>query len=93
MIVIVALLAVAKATMVVWLTSKPSFRPLQGISVVIVLLLLVQIVLGFATLGTGNQVIAFVHFAVAMAIFGATISGASMALRWTSRPRETTTSV
>lgn len=76
------LFALAIATMAVWLTSKPAFKPLQGISVVIVLLLLVQIVLGFATVGTGSQVIAFVHFTVALVIFGATISGASMALRW-----------
>jgi len=81
------LLGFAIATMAVWLASKPPFRPLQGISVIIVLLLVVQIILGFATLGTGSQAIAFIHFVVALAIFGATISGASIAMRWDNPKR------
>lgn len=75
------LLCFAITTMAVWLASKPPFRPLQGISVIIVLLFVVQIILGFATLGTGSQAIAFIHFMVALAIFGATISGVSIAMR------------
>jgi heme A synthase len=76
------LFVLAIATMVVWLTSRPSFRPMQGVSVVIVLLLLLQIVLGFATLGSGSHAVAFLHFVVALAIFGGTLSGTFMAMRW-----------
>lgn len=72
----------AIATMVVWLISKPAFRPMQTISAVIVILILIQIALGFVTLNTGSQGLAFVHFMVALAIFGVTLSGAFMALRW-----------
>jgi heme A synthase len=82
-----ALFALAIATMAVWVTAKPAFKPLQRVSILIVLLLLVQIVLGFATLGSGNQAIALLHFLVALAIFGATISGASMAMRWQPAPK------
>jgi hypothetical protein len=81
------LLILAIATMVAWLVSKPSFRPMKVISVVIVILLLLQIVLGFATLNTGSQAIAFVHFATALAIFGATLSGTFMAMRWSQLSR------
>jgi heme A synthase len=74
------LFALAIATMVVWLVTKPPFRPLQGISVVIVVLILVQIVLGFATLESGSQFIAFVHFVNAMAILGVTVAGTVIAV-------------
>jgi heme A synthase len=72
----------AIATMGVWLASKPAFRPMQVLTVVVVLLILLQIVLGFATLGSGSLVLAFVHFVNALLIFGAMISGTFMALRW-----------
>jgi hypothetical protein len=81
------LFVLAIATMVVWLVSKPSFRPMKVISVVIVVLILLQIVLGFATLNTGSQAIAFVHFANALAIFGATLSGTFTAMRWSQLSR------
>ncbi|MDA4113063.1 MAG: hypothetical protein OK474_03360 [Thaumarchaeota archaeon] len=76
------LFILAVATMVAWLVSKPSFRPMKVISVVIVILILLQIVLGFATLNTGSQMIAFAHFATALAIFGATLLGTFTAMRW-----------
>ena len=72
----------AIATMVASLVSKPPFRPMQILSIVLVLLIIVQIILGFATLATGSQFIAWIHFVTALAIFGATISGTFMALRW-----------
>jgi len=79
------LFILAIATMVVWLVSKPSFRPMKVISTVIVVLILLQIILGFATLNTGSQAIAFVHFANALAIFGATLSGTFTAMRWSQQ--------
>jgi heme A synthase len=87
---IVFILAIA--TMAVSLASKPSFRPMQTLSIVIVLLILLQIILGFATLNSGSQVIAFVHFVNAMAILGATISGTFVALRWDGVARAMTAS-
>jgi flagellar motor component MotA len=54
---------------------------------VIVVLILFQIILGFATLGTGSQAIALIHFVNALAIFGATISGTFLVLRWNQMAR------
>ncbi|MDA4112883.1 MAG: hypothetical protein OK474_02440 [Thaumarchaeota archaeon] len=76
------LLILAVATMAVWLTTRPPFRPMQVLTSVIVVLILLQIILGFATLDTGSQTIAFIHFANALAIFGAMMAGTFMALRW-----------
>jgi heme A synthase len=76
----------AIATMVAWLTSKPPFRLMQRLTVAIVVLLLLQIILGFATLNSGNQAIAFLHFMTALAIFGATISGTLIAMRQGNHP-------
>jgi heme A synthase len=87
---IVFILAIA--IMVVALASKPSFRPIRILSIVIVLLLVLQIILGFATLNNGSQVIAFVHFVNAMAILGATISSTFVALRWDGMARAMTAS-
>jgi heme A synthase len=76
------LLILAVATMAVWLATKPAFRPMKVVTVIIVVLILLQIVLGEATLHNGSQAIAFLHFVNAMAIFGAMISGVFMAIRW-----------
>jgi len=72
----------AIATMIVALISKPSFGPIRIVSILIVVLILVQIILGFATLNNGNQAVAWLHFVNALAIYGATISGVFIALRW-----------
>jgi heme A synthase len=73
--------------MVVSLVTKPSFRPVQGLSVVLVVLIFIQILLGFATLGSGSPALAWVHFLVAMAIYGAAIAGTFMAFRWNQMVR------
>ena len=65
-----ALFILAIATMGAWLAAKP-------VSIVIVVLILLQIVLGESTLHSGNQAVAFLHFVNAMAI-----SGTFMAMRW-----------
>jgi heme A synthase len=72
----------AIATMVVTFVSKPSFRPIQVMSTLLVVLILAQIILGFATLGTGSAAIAWIHFVNSLAIYGIAVSGAFMAMRW-----------
>ncbi len=74
--------ALAIATMVAVWWSKPSFRPARMTSAGLVALILVQIVLGFATLGTGSTVLAWIHFVVALGIYGMTVAGTFMVMRW-----------
>jgi len=82
-----ALFFLAIGNMVVWLTSKPPFRPMRVLTVVIVLLIVLQIILGFVTLDSGSQLVAFIHFANALAIFGAMLSGTFMVMRWEGMAR------
>lgn len=79
---VVFVLAIA-CMAVAWVT-KPAFMPLRVMSVVLVLLLVVQIILGFATLGTASAALAWVHFVNALAIYGIAVSAAFMAMRWSS---------
>lgn len=81
-------LGFAIVTFVIAQRLKPPFRPLQGLSVGLVLLIVVQIILGFTTLSTGNQVIAWVHLLVAMGIYGMAIAGTFMSMRLDYRSRE-----
>ena len=83
-----AVLAFAIVTLVVAQTLKPPFRPLQGFSVGLVLLIIVQIILGFTILSTGNLVIAWVHLLVAMGVYGMVIAGTFMSMRLDYRSRE-----
>ncbi len=79
-------LAIA-TTVAVWM-SKPSFRPARMMSAGLVALILVQIVLGFATLGTGSTVLAWIHFVVALGIYGMNIAGTFMVMRWDQMTRQ-----
>ncbi len=72
----------AIASLVLALISKPAFRPLQGITTGMVVLILVQIALGFVTLSSGNQFLAWLHFVVGIAIYGMAIAGTFLAMRW-----------
>ncbi len=72
----------ALATMIFSLVSKPKSRSLQSTSILLVVLIMVQMILGFDTLGTGSQVIAWIHFVNAMAIYGIAISGAFVSSIW-----------
>ena len=74
--------ALAIVSMAAAFTVKPVFGPIRMLSVGLVVLILVQIVLGFITLGTGNSVVALLHFLNAMAIYGMTVAGTFMAMRW-----------
>ena len=69
------------ATMVASIASKPRPRSLLATSFALVLLVILQALLGFDTLDTGNQAIAWVHFIIAMAIYGTAISGTFIAIR------------
>jgi heme A synthase len=83
-----AVLAFTIATLVMAQRVKPPFRPRQGLSLGLVLLIVVQIILGFTTLNTGNQIIAWVHLLVAMAIYGMAIAGTFMSMRLDYRIRD-----
>ena len=81
-------LAFAIIILVMALTLKPPFRPLRGLSIGLVLLIVVQIILGFYTLGTDNQVTAWVHLLVAVGIYGMIIAGTFMSMRLDFQSRE-----
>jgi heme A synthase len=85
-----AVFILAIATMVVSLFAKPSFKPMKAVSIVMVALILVQIILGFVALGSGGAAIGWLHFANAMAIYGAAISGTFTAMRWNHMARAMT---
>ncbi len=75
-------LILAVAAMVMALAAKPPFQPIRGLSVALVVLLMVQIILGFVAMRGGSDIIAWVHLVVAMAIYGMAVSGTLMATRW-----------
>jgi len=61
-------LAIVLATMVVAIFSKPSLRSLKLGSVLLVVLLVLQVPLGFALLDSDTPLLSFVHIANAIAI-------------------------
>jgi len=77
-----AVFILAIATAIVSFVAKPSFRPMKGVAVAMVALILLQIVLGFVALGSGSPALGWLHFVNAMAIYGAAISGTFTAMRW-----------
>ncbi|MDG6997306.1 MAG: hypothetical protein JRN52_15425 [Nitrososphaerota archaeon] len=77
---IVFILAIA--CLIVSFVSKPSFRPVRIASIALVVLMLVQIILGFAALGTHSDAISWTHFVNAMIVYGVAMSGNFMAVRW-----------
>ena len=81
-------LAFAIVILAMALTLKPTFKPLRGLSIGMVLLIVVQIILGFYTLGTNNQVTAWVHLLVAAGIYGMVIAGTFMSMRLDYHSRE-----
>jgi len=80
--------ALAITTMLAVWMSKPAFRPARMMSAGLVALILVQIVLGFATLGTGSTVLAWIHFVVALGIYGMTVAGTFIVMRWDQMARQ-----
>jgi hypothetical protein len=76
-----AVLILAIVTMALVLVSGPPLWTLRWISISLVVLILVQAVLGFDTLDTGNQIVAWLHFVTALAIYGLVVAGTFMANR------------
>lgn len=74
--------ALAVATMIAALISKPAPRALKNMSILLVVLLVVQILLGFDTLRTGSSSIAWVHFVTALLIYGLAVSSSFEAIQW-----------
>ncbi len=79
-------LILAIVTMTLAITSKPVFKPIRTMSIVLVMLLLIQILLGFATLW-GSGFLAWIHFLTAMAIYGLVVSSSVIAVRWDQMAR------
>lgn len=79
--VVVFILAIA--TMIVTIVAKQRTRSLLITSIVLILLIILQIALGFETLRTGSQIVAWVHFANAMAIYGVAMSGSFLSSKVT----------
>jgi uncharacterized membrane protein (UPF0182 family) len=73
---------VALVTMIAALASKPVFAPLRGVSIGLVALIIIEMILGLETLRMGSDFLAWVHFAVAMGIYGMTVAGTFMAAQW-----------
>ncbi|MCL4519629.1 MAG: hypothetical protein M1587_10585 [Thaumarchaeota archaeon] len=76
---VVFVLAIGSA--IASLVSKPEQRLLQITSFVMVALIIGQMMLGLDTLDTGNQVIAWIHFVNAIAIYSIALLGAVISLR------------
>ena len=74
--------ALALATMIAVLVSKPAFGPLRGISIGLAALIVIQIILGLEALRTESAALAWIHFVVAMGIYGMAIAGTFMSMRW-----------
>ena len=87
MIVGFAVLAMAIVSAYLALTRRPAFRPIRGLSIGLVTLVIAQILLGFTTLATGNDIIAWIHLLIAMGIYGMAVSGTFMATRWDNMPQ------
>lgn len=77
----------ALATMIAVLASKPAFRPMRGLSVGLVALIIIQMILGLATLRAGSPALAWIHFVVAMGIYGMAIAGTFMSMSWARMAR------
>src|SRR5579872_761463 len=72
--------ALAIATMVFTFISKPVFKPARNLSIGLVVLLIIQIILGFATLSSGSSIIAWINLLNALAIYGMSIAGTFLAI-------------
>ena len=81
------------ATMITALVSKPSFKPEKAVSIVMVVLLVVQIILGFDALDTNNPAISWLHFVNAMLIYGAAILGVFLSMRGGTMPKGTSATI
>ncbi len=77
---VVFLLAII--TLIISFMVKPGFKPAKMMSVGLVILLVIQIALGFWSLDTNNALVAFFHFLNALLIFGLAVSGTVIIAMW-----------
>ena len=68
--------------MVVALASKPSLRPLKLVSVLLVVLVALQVPLGFALIDSSSLLSSVAHVANAIAIIVIAFAGYFLARRW-----------
>ena len=80
-----AVLAASIATYIAAVVSIPTSRSVKALSGVLVLLLVLQVPLGFAMLESDNALLSLVHIANAIAIVGAAFAGFLAARRLESR--------
>ncbi len=76
--VVLGILALVTLVFVFRMPSRP--MPLLRLSIGIAVDILLQGLLGFATMGTDSNALAFVHFLNSLLIFGMTLAGTFMAM-------------
>ncbi len=74
--------ALAIATTVLAWRFKPQFKLVRLTSAILVPLIVIEIVLGFSMLDADNPLFSWIHFIVALAIYGMAIVGIVAAMRW-----------
>lgn len=74
--------ALALATLAGTQLIRPRYRPASAVAALLVLLLALQGALGYAWLDSKDDAIIAVHFANAMVIYGLSVAGAFIAVRW-----------
>ncbi len=78
--VILLLLTILAVLLLIRAPSR--FRTVRFMLVGVVLLIVVQGVLGFVTISTGNNLLAWVHLIVAIGIYGMNVSASVMIASW-----------
>jgi len=68
------------------LASKPSYRPIKAVGLLLTSMVIVQGILGLAVLATGSPAVTLLHFTSALLIYGFAVSGAFLARRWSTIP-------
>ena len=76
--VILGVLAIVTLAFVLRTPSRP--KQLVGLTVGIGVDILIQAMLGFAAQNMGNEVVSWIHFLNALAIYGMTLAGTFMAM-------------
>lgn len=73
--------AVAAATSIVTLQSKPTDGGLRGVSAGIIVALIAQVILGFSILALGSDVLAWIHLLLGVIIYAMALTGMGFAQR------------
>ncbi len=76
------ILALAVAIVIAEFTAEPEIKPARMMSIGLLVLLLIQIMLGYATLDSGSAIIAWVHLLNSLLIFGLLVSATVLLSFW-----------